>query len=297
MGLLDSLFAGVKVFVRELVTVASEAVRVVLEEIDKSSFGRATTELIQGATRRYFNTAADLAAEERSLAEKFQRDGRRSEADTERLKEIEAERDRLRRELDEARSRSSAEEFRQQKDSVVAAPLNDDEASAAVGILASKVCPECGETMRIRQGGFNDKTERRSFYWKCTSAKFSCPTIKFDPLSHAGAVMRKRDPNLDLSLSERREIWQRKDILVEVATRVRQGLGDDDEEVVCPTHLLPMKLLPKNNADGRLLTSYEYVCLGVDSEGRACQHKIQLETFPQVSEVLRRRDGFGIIRD
>lgn len=295
MGLLDSIFSGVKVFVRELVTVAAEAVRVVLDEIDKSSFGRAATELIQGATHRYFSTAADLADEERDLAKKFQRDNRRSAADEERLKEIAAERDRLKKELETARSREAADDFRQQKETVVAAPISDDEASAAVGILASKTCPECGDTMRIRQGGYNDKTERRNFYWQCTSGKFSCPTIKLDPNTEGGSVIRKLDPNLDLSLSERRSIWQRKDVLVEAATRLRQGLGDNDMDVVCPTHLLPMKLLPRSHSDGRLLTSYEYVCLGVDAEGRACQHRIPLETFPQVSETLRRRDGFGII--
>ena len=79
--------------------------------------------------------------------------------------------------------------------------------------------------------------------------------------------MRKPDQNLDLGLSERRQIWQRKDVLVETAKRIRQGLDYVDKEVVCPTHLLPMKLLPKARDDGLLLSSYEYVCLGVDDEG------------------------------
>lgn len=57
-----------------------------------------------------------------------------------------------------------------------------------------------------------------------------------------------------------------------------------------------MKLLQRSQADGRLLTTYEYVCLAVDSEGRACQHRISIETFPQVSEILRRREGQGIIK-
>ena len=74
-------------------------------------------------------------------------------------------------------------------------------------------------------------------------------------------------------------------------------LDEEDKNIVCPTHLIPMKLSEKPNADGRLLATYEYVCLGVDADGRACRHKISLETFPQVSEALRRRDGVGIIRE
>ena len=296
MGFLESLFSGVKVLVSELVTVVAEAVRVVLEEIDRSSFGRAATQLVQGATRKYFSTAKNLADEERELAEKFVHDGRRSETDAERLQEIANEREQLRRQIDEAKACDAAQEFRKNQDHVVAVAASDDEASATVGIIASKSCPECGETMRIRQGGFNDKTERRRFYWQCTSAKFACPSIKLDPVKERASVMRKQDPNLDISAPERRAIWERKDVLIETAGRLRQALGEDDSEIVCPAHLLPMKLLPRNQADGRLLSTYEYVCLAVDSEGRACKHRIPLETFPQVSEALRRREGQGIIK-
>ena len=296
MGFLESLFSGVKVFVSELITVVADAVRVVLEEIDRSSFGRATTQLVQGATRKYFSTAQNLVDEERELAEKFVRDGRRSETDAERLQDIATEREALREQIDAAKTSNAAQEFRENQDQVVAVAASDDEASAAVGIIASKTCPECGETMRIRQGGFNDNTGRRSFYWQCTSAKFACPRIKLDPVKERAFVMRKQDPNLDLSAPDRRAIWERKDVLVETASRLRNALGEDDSEIVCPTHLLPMKLLPRSQADGRLLTTYEYVCLAVDSEGRACQHRIPLETFPQVSEALRRREGHGIIK-
>lgn len=297
MGFLESIFSGAKVFVRELVTVVAEAVRVVLEEIDRSNFGRAATQLIQGATQKYFNTAANLAAEERELAEKFRRDRRRSEADATRVQEIAAERQQLKKHMDSVKSKEAANEFRDDQVELIAASIGDDEVSAAVGILASKTCPECGETMRIRQGRFNSQTGRRPFYWQCTSGGFSCPSIKFDPTKQRASVMRKPDPNLDLGLKERRAIWERKDVLVKTAGRLRQALGEEDREIICPTHLLPMKLLPKSQSDGLLLTSYEYVCLAVDSEGRACQKRVPLETFPQVSEALRRTEGYGIIHE
>ena len=110
MGFLELLFSGVRVFVSELVTVVAEAVRVVLEEIDQSSFGRAATQLVQGVTRKYFSTAENLAAEERELAEKFVRDGRRTETDAERLQEIALEREVLRKKIDAAKKKLEAEE-------------------------------------------------------------------------------------------------------------------------------------------------------------------------------------------
>ena len=297
MSFLNSLFSGVKVFVREIASAAADAVRIVLEEIDRSAFGKAATGLVRGVTNRYFSDAKDLAEEERELAQKYRRDGRRTEADEERLDEIQRQRANLKEQMDIARTRDAQEELRDSVETVISSTLDDDQVSGSVGILSSKVCPSCGELMRIRQGGFDSGTARMSFYWSCTSVRNSCPTLKFDPRSDNLSVLRKKDPNFDLSQKERRNIWQRKDILLDTAIRVRQGLDEEDKNIVCPTHLIPMKLSEKPNADGRLLATYEYVCLGVDADGRACRHKISLETFPQVSEALRRRDGVGIIRE
>ena len=52
MSFLESFFSGVKAFVMEVVTIAAEAVRAVLVEIDRSTFGQAATQFIQGASRR-----------------------------------------------------------------------------------------------------------------------------------------------------------------------------------------------------------------------------------------------------
>jgi hypothetical protein len=296
MSFLDSLFSGVRAFVKEFVTVAAEAVRVVLEEIDRSSFGRAATDLIRGVSKRYLHDAGDLAAEERELAEKYRRDGRRTESDRERLREIDLAREKLKKEMESEKVREAKHEFSEAQSEVIAAPLSDDEASAVVGIISSKECPKCGGTMRIKQWGFRGEERARRFEWLCTSGR-GCPRIKIDLKTEQASVMRKRDPNLDLPLHERRAIWTQKETMIETATRLRHGLGEDDGKVTCPIHLLPMRLLPKPNADGLLLSTYEYVCLGVDSEGRACAQKIPLETFPQVSEALRRREGVGIIKD
>ena len=56
-----------------------------------------------------------------------------------------------------------------------------------------------------------------------------------------------------------------------------------------------MKLMPKARADGLMLSSYEYVCLGVMKDGRACSLKHEVSSFPQVAAALRRREGVGII--
>lgn len=304
MGFLESLFSGAKAFIREVVVpvlhaakqVAVETVRVVLEEIDRSEFGRATTRLIDGAAHRYFSHAEDLAAEQREIAERTKRDGRRSTRDDDRLREIDLERRKLREELDAAKGSEASLALKDAAAELVASPVSDDETSAAVGILSSRVCPTCGGTMGIRQGGFNGTTRRRNFYWLCSAHPGACPTIHFDPVKQKLTALRRPDPNLDLPIKERREIWERKDVIRGSQIRLRQHLGEQDHEVICPHHLLPMKLLEQPNSSGLLLSTYQYICLHVDDDGRACQHRVPLETFPQVSESLRRSEGAGIIR-
>lgn len=296
MSFLESLFSGARVFLRQVVKAVAEVVHVVLEEIDRSPIGKAATQLLVGVTNKYFGAARELAAEEQEMAERFRRDGRRSSRDEDRLQEIAAERDRLRKKLDAAKAQEATEELVEAREELVARPITADETSAAVGIIASRVCLECGGTMRIRQGGFDEKKKRHSFYWSCTANPFRCPKPKLDPEKEQASVLRRPDPNLDLKVEERRAIWQRQDVVVDTARRLRQHLGDEDKAIICPQHLLPMKILENRNASGLPLNTYEYVCLGVEPDGRACQHRVPIETFPQASELLRRHEGHGIIK-
>ncbi len=296
MSFLQSLFSGAKALVRGVVSTVREVVRVVLTEIDNSSVGRAATDLMKGVTNKHFSRALDYVAEEREYAEKRQRDGRLTESDQERLRQIEAEREKLRKEIEAAKAAKSASEMQASQDEVIATQFTPDEAAAAVGIMASKACPECGGMMRIMQGAYNEKAEKQTFYWKCTVPRaIPCPTVKLDPEADRASVVRPPDADLDGSHAERRAIWTRPDVLATTHGRLRQGLGDDDTEVMCPKHLLPMKLMPLPRAGGRMLDSYHYVCLAVNPDGRACDHTVDIKSFPQVAATLKRREGVGII--
>jgi hypothetical protein len=297
MNLLEALFSGARALVREVASIGRAAVREILKEVDNSSFGRAVTKLVEGVTQKYFNTAQTLAEEERHLAEKAQRDGRRSSNDAERLREIELERKVLRARLEEVSAQAAAEELRARADETLIARLDDDELSANTGIISMKVCENCGGTMRICQGGLDNATNKRKFYWQCTEPhKTPCPTVKLDPDREKANVIRPPDHDLDTPKEERRAIWSSTEVIKETHGRVRQHLGDDDKQLICPHHLLPLKLLPRANQGGRVLDSYEYVCFGVTPDGLACQHKVELKTMPQVASMLRRTEGEGIIR-
>lgn len=295
MNFLEALFAGAKALVKQIAGAVRTVVRDVLSEVGRSTHGRAATPG-DDAADRYFKQAQQLAEVERELAEKAQRDRKRTEVDAQRLRQLAIERERVRAEMERANAQRSAQQLLDRGDDTLLARLDDDELSSNVGILAAKPCPSCAGTMRIRQGAVASETGLRRFYWQCTEQRQPpCPSVKLDPNKHDAGVVRLADPDLDTPKAQRHAEWNRPDVLTQTHGRLRQHLGDDDPQMVCPQHLLPMKLLPKRAQGGRVLDSYEYVCLGVTAEGKACEHKIELQTMPQVAAMLQRTEGEGII--
>ena len=297
MRFLDALFSGAKALAKELVGVGGTLVREILREIDNSSFGKAATRVVSGVADHMFGTAQNLAEEERDLAAKFQRDGRRSETDAARLREIEAERDSLRKAMEEANATRAAQEFKDRAHELDVHDLDDDELSANVGILSEKKCPRCGEAMQIVQGALNVTSNKRNFYWRCTNIKRNpCPNITLDPSKERSSIVRPDSADFDTPKEVRRATWEKETIVNETHTRVRQHLGDEDKQLVCPKHLVPLKLMQTRKPSGKLFGSYEYVCLAVNADGTACDHSVTLQTMPQVASMLQRTEGAGIIR-
>jgi hypothetical protein len=151
--------------------------------------------------------------------------------------------------------------------------------------------------MRIRQSADQNGNGKRSFYWQCTMVnRLPCPTIKLSANNLKASVLRKENPDLDGDAKVRKQIWTRVDVSNKAHSRLRQNhLDKKDEEVVCQHHLLPMRLVQKRGNDGRMLSSYEYICMAIHPDGRACAYTVGLETYPQVAAMLRRREGKGII--
>lgn len=295
MNFLEALFAGAKALVKQIAGVVRTVVRDVLSEVGRSAHAQAATPS-DGAVDRFFKQAQELAEVERELAEKARRDRKRTELDVQQLRQLAIERERVRAEMERANAQRSAQQLLDRGDDTLLARLDDDELSSNVGILAAKPCPSCAGTMRIRQGAVASETGLRRFYWQCTEQRQPpCPSVKLDPNKHDAGVVRLADPDLDTPKAQRHAEWNRPDVLAQTHGRLRQHLGDDDQQMVCPQHLLPMKLLPKRAQGGRVLDSYEYVCLGVTADGRACEHKIELQTMPQVAAMLQRTEGEGII--
>ena len=248
----------------------------------------------ESARRSQRSKAEDLASEERELAEKFNRDRARSPKDVNRIDEINAEREQLRKEVGETSAVQSAKEIVDAND-LICAKTSADELASQVGILSTKPCPNCGGIMTL-QFDANNTTQGQKFKWRCTTARaLPCPYIYVSASELEQQVsVRKPHADLDIDAAERKS-WSDPRVLAKTAARVRGHMGSADEAILCPIHLTPMKLLPVANASGLLLDTYQYACLGVDPNGRACGHTVPVKSFGQVSGLLSRLEGRGIL--
>ena len=296
MNFFEALLSGAKVLLQETARVAGTFIREIVREIDDTHIGKVIGRVATKILDSVENKAGDLAGEEADIYQRAAKDGRLDEESIDRLRKIEAERDRLRAELDQANKERAAKELSEHEAEIKTVDLDEDEVSANTDLVTSKECPNCGGTMRLRQGNFSINTGARKFYWQCADViRKNCPTITYNLRDEKKSILRRANPDFDLDKGKRDSIWGREDVTNEAHRRLRNHLGDEDQEMICPVHLLRMKMLPKRFAGGRMLDSYEYVCLGVSPDGTACKHVVPVKSKPQVAGILRRTEGQGII--
>lgn len=311
MGFLRSLFSSATAFVDKVKTTVENVVINAAADFRKSKLGKnleafvkkAGQTLSQGATaakhavHEAYRSSKTVFEEEQEYQAKRARDGRLKEADQERLWELQREREQLKQEISDLKAGMAA--LKLQTESVISTLLTADELSANTGVLASKVCPECGGVMRIRQGALDVSTKQHRFWWECISNRngYRCRTQKLDPRSEAVEVIRTANPDLDGDAANRRLFWQRPTVIENTYSRVRALLGELDHDLMCPFHVLPMQLAEVPKPGGHLLDSYHYVCSSLQSPKTVCGYTIPITSFPQVSALLRRHTDRGIIDD
>jgi hypothetical protein len=291
----DALFGIGKALIRGAEIAVSRLVRVVLEELDRSQIGQVIVAQF-GTSSDSIRRAKDIAEEEAELAEKARRDGRQRESDYERQQTLEREREKIRQEYEAAKQREAAENIRREGKDFVAPKADSDEYAASIGLVTlKKDCPTCGAPMQLKHGARKDDGGR-DFWWTCTEVRPDpCPWAPFDPAKVDDVSMfRPPDPDLDVPAPQRRSRWTEPKTVEDAHTRLRKHIGESDQEILCPHHLLPTKLLPLLRAGGALLDSYQYACMGI-RDGKACAYSVEVNTFPQISAALKRLEGQGIL--
>jgi hypothetical protein len=291
-----AIFPGAKAIVTKAVdravVVVVNAGRAFIEEWSKSPSlkSRGTPEATTKAQR---DAAEELAEKEKYFAEKFKRDGHRKSSDADQIEEIERSRDALRKEMGETNAIDSAQEIAT-AENLISKPVTGDEIAAQIGILSTKECPSCGGIMTLQFDARNNLVGQK-FKWLCTAHPLRCRLIYVTENELKRQIsVRQPDSDLDASEAERKS-WNDQSLAAKTAGRVRMHLGDEDKAILCPKHLLPMKLLPLANSSGAMLDSLQYTCMGVDDTGKACSHTVPVKSWGQVSSLLNRIEGRGIL--
>ena len=291
-----ALWGGAKLLLKRatefVVGMLQEASRGFVEEV----FGKTVQKAAAETADELRAQAYKLREEQAEMARKYERDRRRTENDAHRAEEIQAEQTELRSKLAKASASEAINELHARENELSDHILDDDEIFTSVGLLVTKTCPCCQGNMRIRAWGIRMDGKNSSFYWQCTRNPGRCPRVNLDPFKDRSAIVRPADGDLDVDREERRAKWHDPGTVVKTHTRLRGHVGYDDEQVICPTHLTPMRLLPKAGASGLLLGSYSYTCLGVDTNGRACTYSVPVDYMPQVAATLKRTEGVGIFQ-
>ncbi len=290
---LEAIFGGFKALLRGAEVGVSRLLRVVLSEIDRSAIGQVIVEVFR-PSKDSVRRAQDIAEEEAELARKAQRDGEQTNRDREKQAELERAREEVRKEYEKAKAREIADELERNKENLVAAPADADEYAATIGYLTlKKNCPECGAPMNVNCGPHKGGG-RRDFWWNCTSQR-AHPWLPFDPAKeHDVSMLRLRDRDLDIPTEERRKRWTEPKTLDEAHNRLRKHIGESDVEMLCKYHLVATKLMPVLRPGGALLDSYQFLCMQT-LNGKACPYSVALTTLAQISGVLRRLEGRGIL--
>jgi len=309
MGILQSLFSSVTAFIKGDRTTARSSLFKAIGQARKTEIGRELSRLIKKGREKIsagaesiekiakgaWKGAKEAFEEAREYEEKQARDGKLNEKDQERVDELHKERERFREEITNLKAGLAAQKL--QTEHLIEALFSSDELSANTGLLATKVCPGCGGTMRIKQGGRNTKTKQRGFWWECISnlGRDRCRTITINLREDIPDVVRPPNPDLDGDADRRYGIWTRPTVLEQTHKRLQMMIGEVDDDLMCPIHVLPMRLVRKSHPGGHLLDSYEYACTGNIPGRFVCGFVIPLETFPQVASLLRRKTTRGII--
>lgn len=271
-------------------------VRTVAEELASAAKPYASTiDSILGKGRRVNEEMEDLKR-------KKAKDGDLSGTDRERAQQLAKEREAIFDEYQATKAHSTAQELKAHPDDFRATEITPDTTNLLqyhMGPAVLKKNCDCGWPMvlqhrNVAEPGFND------FFWQCSRyyANDNRPKCKNAPfvatdlsLLHKAGIPEIEVPNKDLQL-----IAEQKPVQQSVIGRIGEHLNQEDAEVLCPVHMVPMVLRQKRAHNGHILDMYFLACSHMANDAQLrCGHTVKLKSYPQLAAYLRRVEGTGIL--
>jgi hypothetical protein len=236
------------------------------------------------------------------LERKQQHDGYTSRPDQERKEELESLRIEKFQDYQKAKKEEIVEEQSKNPEHYETSALKNDSVHILqyhMGqVVLAKKCkvPGCGRCMALNSkqrlnGGIYCLND---FFWSCTGFHNQMPlqcrgTQQFQAedigFLHKSDIFEFQISNQDLS-----EIFDDRSIKKAIVDRVKSHLREKDDEVLCPTHHVPMILREKREHQGIALDMFSLRC-----PHPGCQQLVKLKSPAQLAAYLRRREGRGIL--
>ena len=270
---------------------------------------RAALEELESTPKHFVSTIATILGKGKRINEEMEelklkkaKDGNLSDTDSERVDKLVKGRIEVFEEYQANKSEETARNLKEYPDDFKSTEITDDTINLLqyhMGPAVLKKNCNCGWPMVLQHKTiltpkFND------FFWQCSrfyvnDGRQKCknsPFVATDlKLLHKTGIPEIEMPNSDLQL-----IAEQKPVQVNIIKRVIDHINQEDSEVLCPVHIVPMVLRQKQAHSGHILDMYFLACshLAKDAHLR-CRHTVKLKSYPQLAAYLRRTEGIGIL--
>lgn len=243
----------------------------------------------------------DLDREIEELERKFKRDAYKSKKDQERYEEIKFYKDQKFTEFHNIKSQEAALKAIENPSLYLPSQLDDENAHIiqyhADVSVPDKKCPVCGRPMTIRSKTQqpNQVYQLSDFFWSCTGWFYDpkqCTKTESLNAKDISLLHRNDIPELQATNSQLNTIFNEPSIQKATISRMREikySSDNQDHEVLCPIHHIPMELREKREP------SYALDMFYLRCPHHQCNQVTKLKSVAQLASFLARKQTRGIL--
>ena len=294
--MLEAVFGGIASFLLKLAPkVLSSVVRALTDELQSATkpgwLPKGIAAGIDGIIAKIKAIDQEISGRERAGA----RSDSAMSAEQEHIAELQKQKQEHFRNLEQAKKNKAADQLARQPDEFTQTPLDDNQTHLLqyhLGLLVlEKRCPKCRYPMKLQHQNMDDPSFA-NFFWQCTRfyTGEKCSTVQFRA-TDIKLLHEKDVPELEISKADLLTIGSEKAIQTDTIARMKDHLGTEDSDILCPAHSVPMMLREKQEGTRLpLLERYHLRCPHF-----RCTQTEKLKSVPQLAAFLRRKEGIGII--
>jgi hypothetical protein len=235
--------------------------------------------------------------EQTEIEKKRARDGSLNLSDREKLEELKKQGEDKFEQWQKAKTQEVIIEQAKNPDSYETSFLNNEKVHLLqfqMGqVVLEKRCV-CGRPMMLQHRDRKDGSIflLNDFFWSCVGYYSNqCRGTQRFQTQDIGLLHKTNILELQLSNTELGQSFTRP-LIQKTVVRLRQHLGAEDRDVLCPIHHVPMilKEKDKSNHSNVVLDMFHLRCPHFQ-----CQHTVKLKSLAQIAALLYRKEERGIL--